>query len=345
MNVLVLSATASAINYQKALAGRSDVRLFLCDASPYASGLYGPGVTPVLLPRARDLDRYREALDRAVKQHDIDILIPTSDHDMEGTMELRQRGWGPPVAMFRPDYEVFRTLTHKARLMDTLQARGLSKGVEVPRTYRHADEVCVFPQSSSRKRARRRQQGRLDRAPPSRAGRPAGPRPQKLPGRSGHAGNTSPGAHREHLRRPAPLWPRWGKLYTSEAASHSHLTFMTWGGGGNAGVVAHEPELLAQARAIIAALGGWAGPVNLEFKRHQDNGRFYLMEVNCRSQRRSQLLDDHERPQFSVGRRGPAPNRPYELSIPVPFPTGAELRGRIPRASRERLVLGCRLIV
>ncbi len=42
--------------------------------------------------------------------------------------------------MFRPDYHVFRTLTHKARLMDALQARGL----EVPRTYAHPDEVC-FP--------------------------------------------------------------------------------------------------------------------------------------------------------------------------------------------------------
>jgi predicted ATP-grasp superfamily ATP-dependent carboligase len=57
---------------------------------------------------------------------------------------------------------------------------------------------------------------------------------------------------------------------------------MTWGGGGNAGAIVDEPELLRQARAVIAALGGWAGPVNLEFKRHRDNGRFYLMEVNCR---------------------------------------------------------------
>ncbi len=72
-----------------------------------------------------------------------------------------------------------------------------------------------------------------------------------------------------------------GKVY-GEVASHSHLTFMTWGGGGNAGVVVDEPHLLVQARDIIQALGGWAGPVNLEFKRHQDNGRFYLMEVNCR---------------------------------------------------------------
>src|SRR5262249_42268015 len=123
--------------YQKALAGRADIRLFLSDASPYASGLYGAGVTPVLLPRARDLDRYRAALDLVLAQHRIDILIPTSDHDMEGTMELRQRGWDPPVAMFRPDYAVFRTLTHKARLMEALTARGF----EVPTTYADSAQV------------------------------------------------------------------------------------------------------------------------------------------------------------------------------------------------------------
>ncbi len=102
MNVLVMSATASAINYQKALAGRADVRLFLSDASPYAGGLYGPGITPVLLPRARELDRYQAALDRALGENRIDVLIPTSDHDMEGTMELRRAAGAPPVPCFDP---------------------------------------------------------------------------------------------------------------------------------------------------------------------------------------------------------------------------------------------------
>ena len=272
-NVLVLSATASAINYQKALAGRPDINLFLSDASPYAAGLYGPGVTPVLLPRARDLDRYRAALERVLAQHQIDLLIPTSDHDMEGTMELRQRGWNPAARMFQPNYEVYRTLTHKARLMDALQTRGL----EVPRTYAHPDEArfpaVVKPAREGGSKGvwivhnRQELNDRLALVSNSYQGEVV--LQEFIPGTTGS------------IYVALLLYGQDGRVY-GEVGSHSHLTFMTWGGGGNAGVVVREPELLKQAKAIIAALGGWAGPVNLEFKRHQNNGRFYLMEVNCR---------------------------------------------------------------
>jgi hypothetical protein len=273
MNVLVLSATASAINYQKALAGRADVRLFLSDASPYASGLYGWGVTPVLLPRARDLDRYRAALDLVLAQRRIDILIPTSDHDMEGTMELRHRGWEPPVAMFRPDYAVYRTLTHKARLMEALTARGF----EVPTTYADAAQVrfpaVVKPAREGGSKGvwivhdRQELEDRMALVRSSFEGDVV--LQEYIPGETGS------------IYVALLLYGQDGQMY-GEVASHSHLTFMTWGGGGNAGVVTHEPALLAQARRIIAAMGGWAGPVNLEFKRHEENGRFYLLEVNCR---------------------------------------------------------------
>jgi len=273
MNVLVLSATASAINYQKALACRPDVRLFLSDASPYASGLYGPGVTPVLLPRARELDRYRDALDNVIRRHHIDILVPTSDHDMEGTIELCRLGWDPPVALFRPEYEIFRTLTHKARLMDALQQHGL----EVPRTYSHSDEVrfpaVVKPAREGGSKGvwivqdRRELNDRLAQVRASFQGEVV--MQEFIPGDTGS------------IYVALLLYGQDGKVY-GEVASHSHLTFMTWGGGGNAGVVVDEPGLLIQAKGIIAALGGWKGPVNLEFKRHQGNGRFYLMEVNCR---------------------------------------------------------------
>ena len=37
-----------------------------------------------------------------------------------------------------------------------------------------------------------------------------------------------------------------------------------------------------EVRRVMAELGGWRGPVNLEFKRHARTGQFYLLEVNCR---------------------------------------------------------------
>ncbi|MCI0380651.1 MAG: ATP-grasp domain-containing protein [Gemmataceae bacterium] len=273
MNVLILSATASAINYQKALAGRRDLRLFFADASRYAGGLYGAGVTPLLLPRARSLDRYQEALDAAIKRHGIDLLISTSDHDMEGVMELERRGWTPPVSMFRPDYDVYRTLTHKALLM---QALG-EKGFETPRVYSSPDEVefpaIVKPCREGGSKGvwivhdRAELHDRLNQVHHSFQGDVV--LQQYIPGDTGS------------IYVVLLLFGQDGELY-GEAASHSHLTFMTWGGGGNAGAVVEEPELLDQAKRIIAALGGWRGPVNLEFKRHQQNRRFYLLEVNCR---------------------------------------------------------------
>ena len=45
-NVLVLSGTASAINYIKSFAGDPDIRLHVTDADPYCPGLYAPSVTP-----------------------------------------------------------------------------------------------------------------------------------------------------------------------------------------------------------------------------------------------------------------------------------------------------------
>jgi predicted ATP-grasp superfamily ATP-dependent carboligase len=37
-----------------------------------------------------------------------------------------------------------------------------------------------------------------------------------------------------------------------------------------------------QSLQIIALAGGWKGPINVEFKRHEENGKYYVMEANCR---------------------------------------------------------------
>jgi predicted ATP-grasp superfamily ATP-dependent carboligase len=273
MNILVLSATASAINYRNALAGQPGLRLFMSDASRFASGLYGAGLTPLLVPRARDLDRYRAALDELIAQHAIDVLIPTSDHDMEGVMELQHRGWNPPVKMYRPNYDTYRTLTHKSRLMEALAERGLLH----PATYQRPEDArfpaVVKPAREGGSkgvwivRDRQELDDRLQTIRTAYKGDVV--LQQYIPGGTGS------------IYVALLLYGQDGTLH-GEVASHSHLTFMTWGGGGNAGSVVEEPALLAQAKQIIAALGGWAGPVNLEFKRHEATGEWYLMEVNCR---------------------------------------------------------------
>ena len=72
-----------------------DLRLHVTDSNPYCPGLYMAGVTPHWLPRARDTQRYRAALDNLLEKHAIDVLIPTSDYDVEGVVHYLRDGWTP----------------------------------------------------------------------------------------------------------------------------------------------------------------------------------------------------------------------------------------------------------
>lgn len=273
MNVLVLSAEASAINYIRSLRNRPDVKLFVTDCSRYASGLYEENVTAYVIPRARDLNKYQRAIDQIIENERIDILIPTSDYDMEGTMELIHRGWSPPVARFNPDYHVYRILSHKKEVMETLERMGF----RVPKTYHSVDEI-KFPAVIKPSReaggkgvyvAANSQDLEKYRAVVDRHYGQDFVIQEYVPGETGS------------IHVALMLYGNDGQIY-GEIVSRSSLTFMTWGGYGNAGQVIDEPKLLEFAKKIISSLGGWRGPINLEFKKHSENGHFYLMEVNCR---------------------------------------------------------------
>lgn len=281
MNLLVLSATASAINFTNSLRGHPGIRIFLTDCGRFASGLYGSHVTPFVIPPARCLDSYRAALDRIIAAHAIEAMVPTSDHDVGGVMELLRRGWNPPVKMFRPEYGVYATLGHKARLA----ARFCELGFAVPRLYAGPDDVrypaVIKPSREGGAKgvwvAADEQEFIARRAAAERLYGADLVVQEFIPGGTGS------------IYVVLLLYGQDGRLY-GEAASHSHLTFMTWGGGGNAGTVVDEPELLEEAKRIVETAGGWRGPINLEFKKHAETGRFYLMEVNCRLNGYSYLM-------------------------------------------------------
>lgn len=313
MNLLVLSGVASAINYIQSLAGASDIRLFVSDSDPYCPGLYVPGVTPVPLPRAR-ADNYREELAAALSRHAIDALIPTSDYDVEAVVRWQNDGWDPPVLMFRPPFAAYARLGYKDRLAAHLAAR--------------------FPEAIPRSAAVARAAQELDF--------PFVLKPANLSGGKGVSICRGPGdfaAARERLllRYGEPLLAQQyipGATYVltlvyghdgqvaASVGMRSRLTFFTWGGGGMAGELADEPELDALARALVAEAGGWRGPINLEFRRHPDTGRFFLMEANCRLNGYSYLttMNGINLPRITVdalcGRRvaPPSPPPPEERS-------------------------------
>jgi carbamoyl-phosphate synthase large subunit len=279
MRVLVLSASASAINVIYALKDEPAIELFATDVSRYAPGFYVKGVTPLLIPPARDRQRYRAVLDEAIARHAIDVLIPTSDRDVEGVVALLHEGWDPPVRMFRPPFRSQQILAHKARMMALLSE---VMPEVVPRTLTPAEIARV-----------------------AELGFPLVAKPIDEGGSKGVAIVNSPGdldiqvgSLRERygdgfvLQELIPgglgstyvvlmLYDQDGRLL-SATTMQSHLTFLTWGGGGHAGVMVYEPEMIESAARIVELCGGWRGPLNFEFRRHETTGRIYVMEGNCR---------------------------------------------------------------
>lgn len=274
MNVLILSGVASAINYIQSLSGDDGLKLFVSDCDPYCPGFFAPGVVPVPLPRARNTATYRAALMSALEEHAIDVLIPTSDYDVEATLLWLRDGWSPKVRLFRPNWESYGYLGYKDNLAHRL--------------------ATDFPQSIPRTFG-------LDCSPDT-LPYPVVLKPRNMSGGKGVSIVSSPEAYRsakESLRAVygddvmvqefipgstyvlTMLYDLKGRAVVC-VGMRSHLTFFTWGGGGCAGELVDEPELTALAQAMVAKAGGWSGPINLEFRRHEPSGRFVLMEANCR---------------------------------------------------------------
>lgn len=272
-NVLVLSGTASAINFINSFAGDPEVRLHITDANPYCPGLYAAGIVAHQLPRARDTGRYRAALDELIARCAIDVLIPTSDYDIEGVMHYFRDGWAPKVILFRPAFDAFHTLSDKARLMARMTER---MPAVVPLTCRDDEAVglgmpvVVKPIGESGGKGVTIVQRRDDLAPAVRRVRELFADrfviQQFIPGRTYVA---------------TLIYDQVGKLVIG-VGMRSHRTFFTWGGGGCAGEMVDEPDMVRLTDEVVQACGGWCGPINFEWRRHAETGAWYLMEANCR---------------------------------------------------------------
>jgi predicted ATP-grasp superfamily ATP-dependent carboligase len=273
-NVLILSGTASAINYIKSLASDPSIRLHVTDTDPYCPGLYARGVVPAWLPRARATTSYRTALDRLLTEREISVLIPTSDYDVEGVVRYLHDGWSPRASLFRPRWQAFQNFAHKGRLMATVRQ---TLANVVPMTWSPSEPgsqipcpVVVKPTAESGGKGVSIVKRTEDLAA-------ALARARAVFGNDYIVQEFVPG--RTHI--VSMVYDQAGRLVIS-VSMRSHLTFFTWGGGGCAGEISDDHELQRLSSAVVAAGGGWTGPINLEWRRHEDTGRYYLMEANCR---------------------------------------------------------------
>lgn len=276
LNVLVLSAAASAVNFIKTFEGDAAVRLHVTDADPYCPGLYAAGVIPAWLPRARDTGAYRSALDKLLQDRNVDVLIPTSDYDVEAVTRYLHDGWSPPVRLFRPPWPAFFRLSNKQYLMSHLRQE---LPHIVPRTWNAIEAAgagCVSVPVVIK--------------PVAESGGKGVSVVQRQEDLSSALERAAAAYGRHYVAQefiPGRTWVAT-LIYDHDGTAaavvtmRSDLTFFTWGGGGCAGELAESPELEKLTQDVIAACGGWCGPINFEWRQHSETGAFYLMEANCR---------------------------------------------------------------
>ncbi|HXZ03118.1 MAG TPA: ATP-grasp domain-containing protein [Stellaceae bacterium] len=270
----MLSASASAVNYIKTLAGNPGIRLHVTDADPYCPGLYDRGVIPAWLPRARETGAYRAALDRLLVDRGIDVLIPTSDYDVEAVVDYLHDGWSPKPRLFRPPWRALHDLSSKERLMARV---GDALPHVVPRTWRSGEATAGIPHPVVVKPI----------AESGGKGVSIVHRSEDLPAALARATALYEEAYVVQEFVPGRtyvvtlVYDQVGRLVVA-VPMRSNLTFFTWGGGGCAGELVDAPELQHLSHAVIEACGGWCGPINLEWRHHSETGGYYLMEANCR---------------------------------------------------------------
>ena len=226
--------------------GDPEIDLHVTDANPYCPGLYSHGVTAHWVPRARDTARYRAALDRVLAENNIDVLIPTSDYDVEGVVRYLHDGWSPAVKLFRPPFEAFEVLSHKGRLAAHLREHLTAVVPRTAATIKEARDmdfpVVVKPTGESGAKA-----VTIVRDPDDLAASVArvetafGSRfviQQFIPGRTYVS---------------TLVYDTNGRLAIG-VGMRSHVTFFTWGGGGFAGEMVDEPELIRLTDEVATCL-------------------------------------------------------------------------------------------
>src|SRR5262249_46346255 len=155
-----------------------------------------------------------------------------SDRDIEGVVELLNRGWTPPAKVFRPPYSAYRILSNKARLAVLLSA----SDVPVPAVYPTIDSV-VFPavvkplteggtKGVSIVNTRDQLVAAIELLRYTYGGDYV--LQEYVPGGIGS------------IHMVTLLYDHGAKL-VGAVAMHSSATFMTWGGSGNAGSIVDEP--------------------------------------------------------------------------------------------------------
>ena len=271
INVLILSSTASAHNIIYSLVDNSEINLFVTDCNKYAYGLYEERITSFVIPRARDFENYYKTIVSIINEHKIDVIFPSSDHDMEGFCQIIESKPSLKVCYFNFSPVVFKRMNDKLNLSSALKT---FSAANLPAEYceKNISYPCVIK--------------------PTREG---GSKDVKIFFSSENVTSYLSMIKEKYnddyiIQEYIPgatgtmyvvllLYNKEGELCESNV-TRSLRTLFSWGGGGLSGETVKNPKLIQLADKIVSELGGWSGPINLEFKLYKD--KFHLIEINCR---------------------------------------------------------------
>lgn len=279
VTVLVVPGGAGSIGIVESLLEVEDCEVIAGDLDPHAPALLRDGVTGYELPRIDREDEYVARLGEIVELEDVDVLIPGYDLDVVAVSKRRD-DIPDGVSYLLPDHEKI------AITNDTLQSVHVAQraGVPVPDTYGTLAEyrragaagpdfpLFLKPRTSRGAKGATRvdTERELDYVFEHIAAQWNQPVVQEyIPAETGA------------MHVVGLLYDRGGNL-NSSFVCHSLRTNFSWGGGGVVGEPVLKPELVEYATRVVDELGGWIGPINMEFLVDERDGTPTFMEINPR---------------------------------------------------------------
>jgi carbamoyl-phosphate synthase large subunit len=285
-NVLVTAVGGPpGLNALRALFETDRYQLVAADADAHAAGLYQYTDNHVVLPPASDPEKYLAGLAAAIEQHEIDVVLPCIEDEVLFAARNHPQIEALGAAVLVPDSQVLD------RAVDKWAATQACIEIGVPCPH----SICIKT-ATDRDVAAEALELLAQVCPPPWIAKPCvgyGMRDvQRVETLQAAlnvvAGQTNDFIVQEFLPAPVGNMHMAGLLYdrdgrvTRRFTSRSTRTLFADGGPATAGISIDSPELTEQTEAVLAHIGGWSGPVMVEWLFDPGHGQFMLLDINPR---------------------------------------------------------------
>lgn len=281
INVLLTCVSGpGGVSAVKSLQGLDRFNLIGVDSDALSLGLYSEGLSARYCVPAGDAPGYLENIEEIARRHDIDIIFPLSDEEVTILSQHKKYFLDMGVTIPIADYDTVSKADDKLVTVRIAE----EAGVTAPETFAlfSLDSVnlsCIQYPAVIKPRYERGGRGiKIVNDEPQliKAFEKLAPKygdnlmvQEYIPGRAGS------------VYLFAAMYDAQGRMKAS-FMSRSIKTKYEFGGPGEGGEPVVDEELRAQSRRLLQAVGRWFGPVNIEFKKHPDSKKFYLLEINPR---------------------------------------------------------------